>query len=301
MLAFQPIEADNVSQLTEYFACQKFRTGDYTLAGTFMWRKFFFSEFAVDSDMLFIKVKYFNGVTAFTFPVGFGNTEEALEHLETYARQNKIALKFCNVPEEALAILQKRYGDALSYADRRDWFDYLYHADDMRTFAGRKFSGQRNHVNKFQKLYPNFRFVPIDEENLGRVIEFFDQYGPEHVKDNPIAMEETLRTNEILTLFHPFGLRGGFLEVDGQVIAFSVGEIVGDTLFVHIEKALKEYEGSYQMIVKQFAQYAVTEEVQYINREDDSGDLGLRKSKLSYHPVALLEKYFAEVADSALN
>ncbi|QEY34772.1 DUF2156 domain-containing protein [Caproiciproducens galactitolivorans] len=299
MLAFQPIEADNVSEFSRYFQCQKFRTCDYTLAGIFMWRKFFYSEYAVNRDKLFFKVRYVNGKTAFTLPTGCGSTEDALETLEHYARRNKMHLAFCAVPEEGLAILKNRYGDAVAYTQNRDSFDYLYIAEDMRSFAGRRFSGQRNHVNKFQKLYPDFRYVTMNKDNIGRVIEFFDRYAPEHVKDNPIAREETLRAKEILTHFVRFGLLGGFLEVDGQIIAFSIGEIVGDTLFVHIEKALKEYQGSYQMMVKQFALHEVTENVRYINREDDAGDPGLRKSKLSYHPVRLLEKYFVTVEDSA--
>ena len=38
-----------------------------------------------------------------------------------------------------------------------------------------------------------------------------------------------------------------------------------------------------------------SEGVKFINREDDAGDEGLKKSKQSYHPVKMAKKYFADV------
>ena len=87
------------------------------------------------------------------------------------------------------------------------------------------------------------------------------------------------------------------LLVDGEIVGFSLGEIIGATLFPHIEKADRDYEGCYQMLVAQFAQQFAHEGISFINREDDTGDLGLRTSKLSYHPVALLEKYTVTVEE----
>jgi hypothetical protein len=295
MLLFNPIEAENIPILSKYFEYQDYRTCDYTIAGIFMWRKFFHSEYAIHQNVLLFKVTYINGMVAFTMPIGIGPIDEAFEQLEEYALENGLSLAFCTVPKAGVAVLEKRYGDKITCTESRDWYDYLYTAKDMETFAGRRFSGQRNHINKFKKTYPDYKYVPIDAENTHRVSEFFSKYSDEHVKDNPIAKEEAFRAKEILSYLERFGLFGGYIEVDGKIIAFSIGEIVGDTLFVHIEKALKEYEGSYQVIVKEFAAHSAQEKVIYINREEDIGDLGLRTSKLSYHPVDILEKYFVKV------
>ena len=83
--------------------------------------------------------------------------------------------------------------------------------------------------------------------------------------------------------------------LDGdRVIAISIGEKIGDTLFIHCEKALTEYHGIYQAVVQSFAKMYATD-VKYINREEDDGVEGLRKSKLSYRPVFMLKKHSVEI------
>lgn len=80
------------------------------------------------------------------------------------------------------------------------------------------------------------------------------------------------------------------MKVGSQAVAFTVGErVCDDTMVVHIEKALTEYEGAYTMINQQFVEHECQDMV-YVNREEDTGDEGLRKAKLSYRPVFMVEK-----------
>ena len=85
-------------------------------------------------------------------------------------------------------------------------------------------------------------------------------------------------------------LRGGVLRAGGEVVAFTLGEPVSeDTFVVHIEKAYSDIRGAYPMINQQFLEHEVSQYL-YVNREDDTGEEGLRKAKLSYHPVFMVEK-----------
>ena len=101
---------------------------------------------------------------------------------------------------------------------------------------------------------------------------------------------ESCVASNYLRLFDELGVCGGLLRVDRQAVAFCIGEQVGeDTMVVHIEKALTEYEGAYTMINQQFVEHEC-QNMTYVNREDDAGDEGLRQAKLSYRPAFMVEK-----------
>ena len=126
---------------------------------------------------------------------------------------------------------------------------------------------QRNHVNKFLKTYGTWSFRTITREDVPQVKAFLDRYAAGRDKAAASFHEDLAKTREVLDNYEIYDMLGGMLLVDGQIVGFALGEIVGDT-----------HEG-----------------VHFINREDDAGDLGLRTSKLSYHPVTLLEKYTVTV------
>lgn len=290
MLTFNPITADNIMKTAEYFKYKVSRTSDYTVGAMYMWREFYNTSFTIYDDMILYKVKFL-GRTSFTFPVGGGSLEKAMKALKEYCISNDLPLWFCTVPEEVIQPLLDDYQGTIPGTPSRDWADYLYLAEDLAEMAGRRYSGQRNHINKFKKLYPDYKYQRITKENVSRVIEFLIDYEKNHSKDQELAKEELNRTLELMPYLDTFGLPGGFIEVEGKIIAISVGEVVNDTLYCHIEKANRDYEGSYQLIVKEFASDMLQYGIKYINREEDVGDEGLRTSKLSYHPVQLLDKY----------
>ena len=168
--------------------------------------------------------------------------------------------------------------------------------DDVTAFENMKLSL----LNASHTLlsYPSFLYgyrkvdAAMHDE---RIAKFLDRYAAGVDKPSASFHEDLAKTREVLGNYTTYDMLGGMLLVEGEIVGFSLGEIVGDTLFTHIEKADRDYQGCYQMLVAQFAQQFAQDGVHFINREDDAGDPGLRKSKLSYHPVALLEKYTVTV------
>ena len=109
-------------------------------------------------------------------------------------------------------------------------------------------------------------------------------------KWNEEMNQEISVLHEAFDHMQELGLVGGVLRRDGQIVAFSIGErLNSETFVVHFEKAYPDLQGAYPMINQQFVLHEC-EGYAYVNREEDTGDPGLRKAKLSYYPDILLPK-----------
>ena len=296
MLNFRPLRLEDFPHLKSYFSTNPGRLCDSTPGSTFIWRDLYTVEYAEDNGSLYFKVIVPDMGVTFPLPLGH-DRQEHYRTLADYCCASGIPISFYPVLREELPALQEYFPNTAAISNR-DTADYLYRAEDLKYFKGKKLSGQRNHVNKFHKSYDGiWEFRPITEADLPSVAAFLDHYAQRWNKPSPSFLEDIAKTREVLDNFQTYGLIGGMLLVEGQIAGFSLGEVIGDTLFTHIEKADRDYDGCYQMLVSQFAQTFATEGVEFINREDDTGDPGLRTSKLSYHPVALLEKFSVTVEE----
>lgn len=296
MLQFSRLTLQDLPQLADWFSENNDRLCDGTVGGEFLWRDYYSIHWAMQGKSLCLMARYpeDGGFNAYSYPIG-GDEEDALDAMAEYAGRKEIPLIFCPASEEDTRRITARWPQAVIEPQRR-WYDYLYAAEDLRQLAGRKFGGQRNHINRFKKENPDWRFEVITADNLFAVRSFFEKLIAEGGKEFAAAEEETAKIFEVMDHWQLYGFAGGALFVGEEVVAFSMAETVGDTLYVHIEKASRAVHGAYPMIVQQTALAFAGEGIRWINREDDAGDEGLRTVKLSYHPAALLPKYKVIVA-----
>ncbi len=284
-MIFKKLEKEDAPLLRNYFDKYNIGSCDYSIGGVMLWRDFFKTEYAVVSDTLIFRYEYYDGKTSFSAPIG-ENCAAAYALAESVAEGPMV---FYAVPTEKLDCVLGYFGEErLGLAPVRDWFDYLYDPEDMRTFAGKRFSAKRNHINKFNSLYPNHEVSVITEGDVPEIKRFLASLPANEPSLLGRAEETALR--ELLDNYAFYNFKGIRLSVAGRTVAFAVGDVIGDTLFCHFEKADVSFEGSYSVIAREFAR-AFSEGVRVINREEDMGLPGLRKSKLSYNPVRLLEKF----------
>lgn len=298
-LTFRKVTPADMPLIWKYLQLEPGKTTDFSYGGLLMWVDYFNYEFAIAEDTLFIKglVENHRNLPAFSLPVGKLPLSRSVELLKDYCRAENIPLIFSAVPEYAfesmLALNPSRYEEIT------DWGDYLYSAEKLSTLSGKKMAKKRNHVNQFLNSYREWRLDPITTDNYTVALGIMDKYDLQGDDTEMAKRERDLSRYMIECIANGDEvLKGAILYAGEQPCAFTIGDIKGDTLFIHVEKALTEYSGSFEMINKQFAAQMVSEhpEIEYINREDDAGDEGLRYAKQSYHPIEILKKYNIEFA-----
>ncbi len=288
MLEFKHLGGD-VDIIEEFLDKTQMNFCDISKGVKYMWRSTVKVDYAIFNRTLILKETGGNHKDTFYYPIGDDDLG-ALEEIEKYCKKTNLPLSFGYLDEKRVAFFQARYFKTENRYDR-DWCDYLYLAEQFMTYSGKKLSGQRNHVNKFKKNYPHYKFVKITPENQKLAVEFIRENNKKRDGGGKIESLEREHALELSEKMFQLSQRGGYLELDGKVIAVSIGEKVNDTLIIHVEKADTEYVGVYPTLAQEFAKAYATD-VKYINREEDCGDLGLRTSKTQYQPVEIKRKNF---------
>ena len=196
------------------------------------------------------------------------------------------------VPFHLMEIIKEAVPE-LRWEDDRPNYDYIYLTQELIELKGRKFHGKKNHLNYFKKTY-DYEYVELTSDMADECMQFIAEFNDR--KDVPDHEREMLRYEEeamedVFRNLEAVGYTAGAIRIDGKIEALAVGgQLGGNTITEHVEKANVNYRGLYQAINNEFCRH-VASRAKYINREEDMGIPNLRKAKLSYQPCKLLEKY----------
>ena len=293
-ISFRKIELEDRELLCSYLKQKPYRSCDLVFANIYLWSRKYRTEFAIVEDTLVFCGFQENEKPSITFPIGKPEQiQKALGVMFAWFEQQQAPFHMHLVQEKEFALLEQWYPGKLTVAYNRDAADYVYETEKLISLAGKKLHGKRNHINRFKESNPDWVYELINSENVEDCFQMALKWREEMQCEYDVEKrDEMCVTLNALRLMTELQLQGGLLRAapGGEVIAFAIGEPLNpDTFVVHIEKAFAEIQGAYPMINQQFAEHAAAG-YQYVNREEDTGAEGLRKAKLSYRPVFLVEK-----------
>ena len=291
-IAFKKVELEHRELISGYFRRYPSRSCERTFVNVYLWSRHYPVTFGVVESALVFKSEGENGL-AFAYPAGEPeNVKRALEALMRYSREKGCPFRLYSVTRENFEQLEQWYPGRFTIAYNEDIADYVYESEKLASLSGKKLHSKKNHVNRFKTAYEGrWSYEPMTKDNLEECFQAALVWRRENgCEEDEEKSAEICVTMNSLRLFEELEITGGVLRVDGEVVAFTIGEpLCADTFVVHIEKALSKVPEAYAMINQQFVSHACMD-FPYINREEDTGAEGLRKAKRSYRPVFMVEK-----------
>ena len=289
MLEFKEVELEDRGIIQKYLAQERFFISDVSFVNLFLWRKARKIAYAVVCDCLLIQTTYVGEKPFYFFPIGTGDKKRVVELL----LEQDSTLEFHSLELAWVEFLREHFAGVFDFELNRDRSDYVYDVQELISLSGRKYHKKKNHLNKFLQTYPQFVFERISVENSAEVLGVWGEWFGMIESPSVGLVNENLGIVEVLGAWGELPIEGGLVRVDGRIVAFSFGEVMSSEMAViHIEKADSSVAGAYQIINQQLLAN-VFSHVKYANREEDLGIEGLRRAKMSYNPVFLVEKYEA--------
>ncbi len=296
MLNFKKIELNDYEIYNKYLNKTKELSCECSFVNMLVWQSVYNNMLAVCDDLLLFKS---NDGEIETFSLPFGNDlEKGMSLLLEYNGGKPMNIWAQEGPR--FHKFYELFSEKYTISESRDCFDYIYLRSDLAELKGKKYHSKRNHISSFSKKH-NWHYKKITSDNISDIKLCAKKW----YKENTERFDRSLEAEKqgVLTMLDNMdylNLLGGAIYVENNVVAFTLGSPIGNDVFdIHIEKALKDYSEAYTVINREFAKNELLD-YKYINREDDLGLEGLRKSKLSYKPAILLKKYYCEPIENEL-
>ena len=303
MIELHPVSLSDKSWIDPLVWAEGSSSADFNFGNIFLWDESFHQLVGRLADRVIVLPCYHH-TPFFAWPVGKGDLVPVMREMESYARDNGFPFTLRGVTHDHLPLLDELFPGRYTVESERDLWDYIYSAEKLDTLSGKKLHAKRNYINRFEAEY-DWSFSPISAADREECIALLDKWVSDKPSDNADNAEADVSDEyrAIVRAFDNFdelGMSGGILRISGQGVAFTLGEPVCEhTFVVHFEKAYADIDGAYPMVNREFVRLIRKQypSIQWINREDDMGHESLRKSKESYHPDHMVEKYRVVIQD----
>lgn len=297
-LDFYPLTADAIEEVTSYARLRGILTSEGQFMNQFIWSNYYKTAFHKNGRFLFYKMNI-NHEPATMFPLCRKEdiVSSFFEIKDYFNSELNLPLKMYIVDEDTLEVLKtsEQFLKEFTFTEDRDCFDYIYDAEKLKKLSGKAYHKKKNHLNSFIKNFDGrFEYRTLCCKDADAIKEFHEKWldKREITGRRQTIKSEEIGVDNIFNYCSVLDCKLGGIYVDGRLEAYSIGSYnpLTKCAYIHIEKANITMNGLYNYINQQFLIHEFPDAV-LVNREDDLGQEGLRKSKLSYHPAFMAKKY----------
>ena len=292
----QEIRIEDYNIIKEYYQMRRPETADSNILDLYIWLNCYPTWYFTNDKGLMWVAKSEDGQYYSSIPCC---KDEDLKEcfLETQKYFNEVLQKklvMYVVDKAAVDLLQLPEDEYVVVSDRT-YADYVYDAEKLRTFSGKKYHKKKNHLNAFKREYEGrYECRVMMAEDADIISEYLDKWhAMRNIEDEYHRDDYELKgIKELIRHSNDMNLDMFGVFIDGKLEAFTLGTYLKreETAYIHVEKANPEIRGLYPFINQQFLIHCFPT-AKWVNREDDMGLEGLRKAKMSYNPAFMAKKY----------
>lgn len=285
-MEFKKITLDDKEKLIPFLTAADELTCELSFVNLLLWQPLYNNCYCIEDGILYLK-SYSDDLVTYSLP--FGDIKTGMQKIVEFSKNPYPVIWAQDGPR--FQQFKALYGKYYDIYESRNEFDYIYNSSDLINLSGKKYHSKRNHISAFSKQF-DWHYEDITADNIDNVRHCAEIWYAQS-KDR---MDDELKTEMrgaslMLDNMSVLDIKGGAIVNGNEVVAFTLGSPINKNIYnIHIEKAIAGFETAYTVINREFAARNAGN-YKYINREDDLGIEGLRKSKLSYHPEIILPKY----------
>jgi len=199
----------------------------------------------------------------------------------------------CDRVPEALLPDIKQLGGSYEIIDDRGNWDYVYRTVNLSTLEGPGYADFRKKLSRFNRDH-DVQYGMLDDTLVDGVLSLQDDWcNLRGCTESEGLSKENAAIKDALEHWKQLGFSGCVMQEQGRIIAYTLGEWLNPrTIVCHVEKVnpRPSFFGAYQAIAKGFADHCAAG-FDFINREQDIGEPGLRRAKESYKPAYMVKKF----------
>lgn len=295
MLQFREICLADKEKIYEFYALSGSLGTNYSITTLCGWQGCNQMQICVSADFLILKINK-PGDVRFLSPLAKDMTAycAAVDGIVEYMGKDSVKIMVVST-EQAELLTQKGF----ECENVRAHAEYLYKSEELISLKGKKYNSKRNFINNFPAP---FSFREYRKEDYEGVMELFLEWQEQKSAHNGVdELDKQIMSSEwerqvaqaVLADTQKYNVFADILEVEGKIAGFCLGERLPTNVgAIYFQKADISYRGIYPLLDNLFIKKHFSD-LPFVNKQEDMGLEGLRKSKMSYHPYMLVERWKA--------